>query len=309
MDLSRIAGVIDVETTAAACVSIFGAGASAGLVGNFARCGVRRFKLFEFDLVSPANIPRQHHDATDIGRPKGQALADAIHRINPNALVEVIEGNYMELPDAVLAAHVTESDLLVFATDRFAAQARGNELALKFGVPSLWVGLYAGGAAGEIVFWRPGIDACFRCLCASRYKAQETAEKELRSLDPASDGCTIFDVAMLDAIAGKVGIGLLTQGSDNRFGRLIDGLGARNFIQVQLDSAWDFGGTNPIRKYLGVDDDCPAFFAWNTIVRADPDGGTLYCPDCERFRGHSFVKFHGVSTRIRDCQTGCDANR
>jgi molybdopterin/thiamine biosynthesis adenylyltransferase len=309
MDLSRIAGVIDVEKTTAACVAVFGAGASAGLTGNLARCGVGHFKLFEFDLVSPSNIARQHHDATDIGRLKGQALSDAIHRINPDALVEVIEGNYMELADAVLHAHVAASDLLILATDRFAAQARGNELALQFEVPSLWVGLYVGGTAGEIVFWRPGIDACFRCLCAHRYKAQEAAEKEQRSLDPASDGCTIFDVAMLDAIGGMVGIGLLTHGSDNRFGRMIELLGDRNFIQVQLDSSWDFGGTNPIRKYLGVDDDCPAYFAWNTIVRADPDCGQLYCPDCEKFRGHSFVQFRGVWSRIRDCQTGHDANR
>lgn len=299
MDLSRIAGVIDVNKTAAACVAVFGAGGSAGLAGNLARSGVGRFKLFEFDQVSPANIARQHHDATDIGRLKAQALADAIRRINPDALVEVVEGNYLELTDAVLDAHVTECDLLVLATDRFAAQARGNELALQFNVPSLWIGLYAGGTAGEIIFWHSGIDACFRCLCAKRYEAQLGAEQEQRSLDPASDGCTIFDVAMLDAIAGMVAIGLLTRGSDNRFGRLIDRLGDRNFIQVQLDPSWEFGGANPIRKYLGVDENCTAFFAWNTIVRADPDRGNLYCPDCEKFRGHSFLPLHGGWTRIR----------
>jgi molybdopterin/thiamine biosynthesis adenylyltransferase len=290
MDLSRIANVIDVVKTSAACVAIFGAGGSAGLVCNLARCGVRRFKLFDFDRISPANVARQHYDATDVGRSKVDALGDAIRRINPDAIVDVIEDNFLDMAADDLAAHIAECDLLIFATDRFEAQARGNELALQFNVPALWIGLYAGGTAGEAIFWHPDIDACFRCLCARRYEAQAAATKEQRSLDPASDGCTIFDVAMLDAIVGMLAIGLLTRGSDNRFGRLIDELGDRNFIQVQLDPSWNLGGKNPVRKYLAVADECPAFFAWNTIVRADPDRGNLPCPDCEKFRGHKFVR-------------------
>jgi hypothetical protein len=137
-------------------------------------------------------------------------------------------------------------------------------------------------------------------LCAKRYEAQAAAAKEQRSLDPTSDGCTIFDVAMLDAIVGMLAIGLLTRGSDNRFGRLIDDMGDRNFLQVQLGSTWSVGGKNPVRKYLGIADECPAFFAWNTIVRADPDKGNMPCPDCEEFRGHKFtLPVHGGPIRLK----------
>lgn len=207
MDLTRIANVIDVVKILAVCVAIFGAGGSAGLVCNLARCGVRRFKLFDFDRISLTNVARQHHDATDVGRSKVAALADAIRRINPDAIVEVIEDNFLDTDADDLAAHIAECDLLIFATDRFEAQARGNELALQFNVPALWIGLYAGGTAGEAIFWHPDLDACFRCLCAKRYEAQAAASKEQRSLDPASEGCTIFDVAMLDAIVGMLAIG------------------------------------------------------------------------------------------------------
>jgi len=299
MDFSRIENVIDVQKTQTACVAIVGAGGSAGLVGNLVRSGVgRRIKLFDFDSVDAANIPRQHHDATNVGQPKVAALAEAIGRINPEVIVEPIIGNFMDMNAALIGQHVAECDLLIFATDRFEVQARGNELALQFNVPALWIGLYAGGTAGEIIFWHSAIDACFRCLCAKRYAAHAAAAKEQLSLDPASDGCTIFDVALLDSIAGMVAIGLLTRGSDNRFGRLIEQLGDRNFIQVQLDPAWNFDGKNPVRKYLGVADECPAFFAWNTIVRADPDHGNPPCPDCHRYRPECFGTCHGIPLRI-----------
>jgi molybdopterin/thiamine biosynthesis adenylyltransferase len=300
MDFSRIESVIDVPKMQTACVAVIGAGGSAGLMGNLFRSGLGRAKLFDFDQVALANVARQHHDASDVGRSKVEALADTIHRINRDAIVEPIMGNIMDMNDDAIDDHMADSDLLILATDRFAAQAKGNELALRFNMPALWVGLYAGGTAGEIIFWHPGLDACFRCLCSKRYAAQVAAAKEQRSLDPASDGCTIFDVSMLDAIVGMLAVGLLTRGSDNRFGRLIAELGDRNFIQVQLDPSWTLGGKNPVRKYLGVAEDCPAFFAWNSIVRADPDQGNMPCPDCERFRGHKFpVPLHGGPTRLK----------
>ncbi len=284
MDLSRIANVMDVKRLSASCVAVFGAGGSAGLVLNLARCGVSRFQLFDFDVVSSANIARQHHDATDIGRSKADALAAAIRRINPAAIVEVTERNYLEVAEPTLDQQLAQCNLLIFGTDRFAAQARGNQLALRLNLAALWIGLYPGGLAGEVIFWHPQIEACFRCLCAKRYAAQEAAGAEGISLDPSSDGCTIFDITLLDAIAGMLAIGLLTRGSDDRFGRLIEQLGERNFIQVQLDHSWTFGSVNPVRKYLGVADDNDALFAWNTIVRADPDHGQPPCADCVTFR-------------------------
>lgn len=226
-------------------------------------------------------------------------VAAAIRRINPDARVDCLPINFLKMTDDEIDAYLRRTDLFIFATDRFAAQARGNEVALRLGTPAIWIGLYAGGLAGEIVWWAPQVDACFRCLCSKRYEAQAKAGQRGESLDPPSDGCTIFDVALVDSIAGMVAIGLLTRGSQNRFGRLIDGLGDRNFLQVQLDSGWTFGGRDVVREQLGVSADCPAFFAWNTIARSDPDRGQLHCPDCTRFRGHQFEVVDGMSRRVK----------
>ena len=293
MNTTRISGVIDTIKTLAATITIIGAGGAADLILALARCGVGKFILIEFDIVTEANIARQGHYVDEIGRLKVEAVAAMIRRINPDAQIVCLPVNFLEMTDEEVDAQLRQTDLFIFATDRFAAQARGNEVALRLHTPAIWIGLYAGGLAGEIVWWAPHIDACFRCLLSKRYAAQAKAAEAGQSLDPASDGCTIFDVSLLDSIAGMLAIGLITRGSDNRFGRLIAGLGDRNFLQVQLDPSWSFNGRNILREQLGVTADCRAFFSWNTIVRADPDAGNLPCPDCEKFRGHLFVAHNG----------------
>lgn len=298
MNLSRISDVIDTTKTEAATVTVVGAGGAADLILALARCGVGTFILIDFDMVTAANIARQGHHVDEIGRLKVEAVAAMIRRINPDARINCLPRNFLEMTDEDVDAHLGETDLFIFATDRFAAQARGNEVATRLNKPAIWIGLYAGGLAGEIVWWAPYIAACFRCLLSKRYAAQAKAAEAGQSLDPPSDGCTIFDVSLLDSIAGMLAIGLLTRGSDNRFGRLIDQLGDRNFLQVQLDPQWNLAGRNIVREQLGVAADCPAFFSWNTIVRADPDRGELPCPDCEKFRGIQFLPRDGGFVRF-----------
>ncbi|MFN0019466.1 MAG: HesA/MoeB/ThiF family protein [Pirellulaceae bacterium] len=297
MDLTRIAIAIDIERTQKATITLVGAGGSAGLIQNFARCGVRKFLLIDPDTVSRSNIARQEHHPDRVGRMKVDAVAEMILRINPAAEIVALPKDFLAMSDREIDAVAGGSDVLVFATDRFAAQARGNEVALRLDRPAMWIGLYPSGLAGEIVFWHSEIDACYRCLCPSRYANHATAALEGKSLDPSSDGCTIFDITLLDTIAGMIGIGLLTRGSDTRYGRLIDALGNRNFIQVQLSPEWTVNGRDLVHELLGVEEGCPNYFAWNTVVRRDPDDGKLPCADCERFRGHFFHTVEGKPVR------------
>ncbi len=211
-----------------------------------------------------------------------------IERINSEAEVVSLTRDFTAMTDEEIDATFGEINLFIFATDRFAAQARGNQVALRLGVSALWVGLDRGGRAGEIIFWHPELDACFRCLTPKRFEAQANARARGELLDPPSDGATIFDIQLLDAIAGMLALGLLTRGSDNRFGQLIEKLGDRNFLQIKIDPDWMLQDRDVVREQLGIAEECDSYFAWNTIVRRDPDRGQLPCPDCERFRGHTF---------------------
>ena len=298
MNFSRIQDCIDVPKMQQSNISVISVGGSMGLLCNLVRCGAQSFDLYDFDTVSLENLPRQAHSFPCIGMPKVDAARIEMQRINPGVQVRGFRSDITTMSDIEIEEAFSDTDLLINATDSFAAHAAGNRIALRLGIPSLFIGLYPEGAAGEIVFWHPDLKACYRCLCPSRYKAHERAATEGTSLDPSSHGCTIFGITQLDAIAGEIAVGLLTRGADNRYGRLIEQLGNRNFIQLQLDAEWSLNGQNPVRKKLGVSPNNPAYFSWNAIALSDPDHGNLYCPDCENYRGHCFGFIHGLSVRL-----------
>ena len=291
MNWERIASSVNVAQLALKTVVIVGAGGSASLACNLARTGIQSFVLVDFDDVSDSNIARQEHYPDQIGRPKVEALADAIRRINPNARITVINRDFLTITDAEADRLFAPCDAFVFAADNFAVAARGNEHALRMNKRAVWIGLYANGVAGEIVFWHPGLDSCLRCLLSNRYAVHTNAKSDRKRLDPTSDGCTILDISLIDAIAGQIVIGQLTQGSPDRYGRIIDELGDRNFIQVQNDSQYAWNGRSLFREQLEIPPENDRFYSWNTLVRRDPSPQP--CPDCERFRGHRFVKRDG----------------
>jgi hypothetical protein len=284
MNLERLTSVLDTAAIATKHVAVVGAGASADFIKNLARCGVEQFTLFDNQLVEHLNIARQGYLVSHVGRPKVAALAIQVRQINPVARVVGVVADFTALTEGEIAMHIGDADLLVFATDHFPAQARGNQVALRFETPALWIGLSAGAGAGEVFMWHPGLKPCFRCAMVHRFRAFERAQAEGRSFTASSDGADIFSLSLVDAIAGQLALGLLTRGSPNRFGRLVDQLGDRQYIHVQIAPSWTLGGRPVIRDTLGVPTDNEAFFAWCAAARRDPDGGQPPCPDCQLYR-------------------------
>lgn len=164
------------------------------------------------------------------------------------------------------------ADLFVFATDFFPAQARGSVVVQQLGKPAIWIGLYRGGRAGEVIHYVPGVTpACYHCIAGSRYQAFAGG----RNTQVPSSGATIFDLHLVDSIAGQIALGILTRGADNRYGRLIDQLGNRNLLQIKIDPEYRLGDKDIFGQYLGTH---PANFSFTTIaVPQDPEPG---CPDC-----------------------------
>ncbi len=294
LDTSRIESVIDVPRLAGKTVAIVGLGGAAKLACDLARCGIGKFLLIDFDTVEPSNVARQDHTADHIGWLKVDATAAEIRRVNPDAHITTLRHDFRELSPDVIDKCFAGVDVLVMATDSFPAQARGNELALRLGIPAVWIALYEGGQAGEVVWWHPGLDPCFRCLCAGRYRAYANGT----AAPVTSRGACILDIRLPDSIAGMIVIGLLTSGAPNRFGRLIGQLGNRQFLQIKIDPLYGWNGRDIFREQLGIVDSCDPYFSFVTIARSDPDQGQLPCPDCERFRGHRFEKSHGSYRRI-----------
>lgn len=295
IDSQRIASAIDVETLKKKTIAVVGVGASIGSLCDLVRSGVRRLKLLDHDVVEPINLARQAHLRAHVGQPKVEAAAAQLRQLAPDLELSLLAVDFLELPENRCDDVLSDVDLFLFCTDSFACQARGNQLALRSGKAAIWVGLYGGAGAGEIIWWSPDVPGlpCYRCLVPGRYSAHQHAAAQGKSLDPPSTGATILDIHLLDAIAGQIAVGLLTRGAENRFGRLIDQLGMRNMIQLKIDPTWTFAGRDIFREQLQVPAGVDTLFTWTAIARRDPDGGRLYCYDCAQYRGRTFDESPG----------------
>lgn len=284
MDLSKIAASVDADRLARSSVVQVGVGGGAQLATNLARSGVGQFTLIDPDVVSEANLARQQFRRADIGRPKVEVVAEAIKAISPAATVESLLWDVCGHRDDMWK-HLffySQPDLILAMTDHFPAQALVNEFSLQLGIPAVFAGLFAGARGGEVAFVIPGKTPCFRCLVRNRYVAHE-ASGGGKAIDPPSDGATVFDDALIDVVAGHLALGLLTRGSPNRLGTLIDSLGDRNYVRLKVDPEDRWRGRDVVREKLEVPATNDAFFAWSAAALRDPDGGRLPCPDCDRY--------------------------
>lgn len=273
MNFSRIAPTIDVETMQQSHVTIIGG--AYGLARDLVHSGLGAITLVDFDRIDASNPARQDFYSADMGRYKVEATAEMLRKINPEVQVEYYMHDYCGLSRQEHDNLFAHTDLFVFATDFFPAQARGNIEALRLGIPAIWIGLYKGGKAGEIIFSIPGkTEACFRCICGKRYQAFQLGRANVPSA-----GGTILDLHLVDAIVGQIAVGILTNGADNRMGKLIDKLGNRNFLQVKIDPDYRLGDKDIFGQYLG---NHPANFSFTTI--ALPIERDENCQDCMKYQ-------------------------
>ena len=273
MDFNRIAPTIDVETMQQSSAAIIGG--AVGLARDLVHSGLGAVTLLDFDRIDASNPARQDFYSTDMGRYKVEATAEMLRKINPEVQVEYHMHDYCALSRQEHDNLFAHTDLFVFATDFFPAQARGNLEALRLGIPAIWIGMYRAGRAGEIVFYIPGkTNACFRCIRGKRYQAFQVGKATVPSV-----GGTILDLHLVDAIVGQIAVGILTDGADNRMGKLPDQLGNRNFMQVKIDPDYRLGGKDIFGQYLGNN---PANFSFTTI--ALPMERDENCPDCSKYQ-------------------------
>lgn len=281
MNLDRIRSSVDVSRTQAA--KVVAIGGAFGLMADLARCGVGRFTHVDFGRVDETNPARQDLPNRP-GEFKTDMVAEALCAINPEVEFSTLKRDVCSLSDEEVRHHIGGADLLIDATDSFAAKARSNQIALEYRIPFLSSSIYEGGRGGEVIWHRPSHPPlprcpCYRCIAGSRYRAFAEGGAH------AVSGGTIMDLRVIDGIAGQIALGILTQGADNRLGRLIDQLDGRQLLVVKLDPSFTLGEPDLFSARFGAD---PAHFAFNTLalrVRPDP-----HCPDCARFARPAIVE-------------------
>jgi len=87
--------------------AVIGVGAVGRQVAlQLAAMGARRLQLVDFDSVELANVTTQGYPASDVGRPKVDATAEAVQRIDPFVDVEPVCDRYrpkLQVGEAVFA--------------------------------------------------------------------------------------------------------------------------------------------------------------------------------------------------------------
>lgn len=290
MDLKRIQNVVDIEKIKRSRVTVVGIGGSMSIIGSLIRCGLGGLIAIDPDTVDATNVARQGHH--EIGVKKVRAAERSFRQINPQLDYLGLPLRHDQIQEMQWKELLQGTDLLILATDSFEAQAFGNRLALSMEIPALWIGLYAGAKAGEIVWWTPNHKDCFRCLLEWRFLSQQESKA-----DPGSDDALIQDLQIVDGIAGHIALGLLTQGSDNYFGRLIEHLGERQFLQIKLRHDWLLNGVDPVAKALQIPANNESYVCWSAATRVN--GPRLFaCPDCQEFLGRKFDSEDVVAVEV-----------
>jgi proteasome lid subunit RPN8/RPN11 len=281
----RVKEAYDLSLMHDARIIAAGAGGAAEWFEQLTRAGVEQFVLIDPDTVSETNLATQQVYRKDIGRLKVDCIAERIRDINPEAYVTTLPKKLEDLADDQIEKLIVGNSrtILCGLTDNFFAQARVNELALNFGIPSLCAQVYKEGRGAEITFTYPGITpACHRCILSSRYRY---FLEEHNENDVTSHGTPIFATAQLNAIKGFLALAMIHHGSDHpRWGNTLNQIGNRNLIQLRLDP--DFSETMGLKVFDRVFESADKkrlFFGepvWLPQQQECPETGYRSCPDC-----------------------------
>ena len=160
---ARIAPLFDVGMLSDAQVLMAGCGSGGSQVAlQLAMAGVRKFALFDHDVLEPENVIRHACGRRYVGQRKVDALADVLLDRNPAIQIDRHDTDLMACGD--LAEHVKRSSVVVLATDNEPTRFCLNQLCVE-GKRAFVVGrVFTRGIGGEVFSFRPGESGCLACL-------------------------------------------------------------------------------------------------------------------------------------------------
>ncbi|RNI21060.1 molybdopterin-synthase adenylyltransferase MoeB [Flexivirga caeni] len=145
-------------------VVVVGAGGlAAAVLPLLAGAGVGLLTVVDDDVVELSNLHRQViHRTDDIGIPKVESAVRFVRDLNPEIEVCGIQerlgvGNALPI--------FAEHDLVVDATDNFAARYLVNDACVLLGLPLVWSSISR--FDGQVTVWAYGESPCYRCIFPS----------------------------------------------------------------------------------------------------------------------------------------------
>lgn len=127
-----------------------------------ARAGVGNLTLIDRDLVELSNLQRQSlftEEHARKGLPKAVAAREVLRKVNSE--IE-IQAQVAELSSRNAAGRLGSPDLILDATDNFAARYLINDYAIQHSLP--WIFAACLGSQGTVATFLPGSGTCLRCV-------------------------------------------------------------------------------------------------------------------------------------------------
>lgn len=158
--LLREIGVKGQKKIKAAKVLIIGVGGLGSPIALYlGAAGVGTIGIADFDEVSIGNLQSQiAHGTRDVDRPKAASAKDAIRLINPLIKVEAYN---MKLDADNIESVIADYDVIVDATDNYAARYLINDACVLSGKPVVFGAMYQ--FEGLVTVYDAGKGPCFRC--------------------------------------------------------------------------------------------------------------------------------------------------
>ncbi len=147
-------------------VTIVGMGALGTVLANhMVRAGIGRVRIIDRDFVEESNLQRQMlYDEEDAKNhmPKVMAAAEKLRMINSDVDIEpILTDVHAQNAEELL----TDTDLILDATDNFNIRFLINDVAVKHRIPWIYGGAVS--SRGMFAMIRPHETPCFRCLFPS----------------------------------------------------------------------------------------------------------------------------------------------
>jgi len=181
---ARIASLFDVGLLSEAQVLIAGCGSGGGQVAlQLAMSGVRKFALFDSDVLKVENVIRHVCGRRYLGQLKVDAVADVLHDRNPAIDITRHHVDLMACRD--LADHVRRSSVVVMATDNEPTRYLLNQLCVETKTAFVTGRVFTRGIGGEVFAYRPVEGGCLACLESVLERSQ--FRDGVREIDLVSD--------------------------------------------------------------------------------------------------------------------------
>ncbi len=186
--LREIGGAGQMRLLAAHVVVIGAGGIGSPALQYLAAAGIGRLTIIDDDRVDLSNLQRQTIFGTgDVGRPKAEAAAQAIAKLNPDvSCVPVVN----RITSGNAAALLAGADVVLDGCDNFATRLAVADAAFAARIPlvSAAVGQFEG-QLGTYRGWEPELP-CYRCFVGA---------------DPDRADASCADQGVLGAMTGVLG--------------------------------------------------------------------------------------------------------